>query len=359
MLYQKGGAVFAEIQDQPRIWKSVLESSALAKDNIVSWLRSENFGQVLLLGSSDSYAVALSAASILQLVSGLNTVTKPPSEIFYLRRPPYDSRIRSLVLAISASGKDLDTLWAVQKMRRLHPACKVLYVGAEEGPISEAADQKLIIKDVLEETTVHTRSISALLLYTMILTAWMSGKDVFIKELERCSEVINFRSIQDQVRSVASIKPLPVHTTFLGAGPYYGVALYGALKLREMASLAASYESSLEFRHGHLSWLTNQALTVSLVSDTFREAELTTSFALGLTRSQRVLIAEAIEQNEAMRVEHSIEMKSGLSEISRILLMYPIVQLMAFYVALAKGVNPDKPREIVESKIILEKPPGV
>jgi glucosamine--fructose-6-phosphate aminotransferase (isomerizing) len=358
VLYQKGGAVFTEIQDQPRAWKSVIDDSAALKDSIVAWLRSENFGQVLLVGSGDSYGVALSAASILHLVSGLNTVAKPSCEILYLRRPPYDSRIKSLVLAISADGEDLDTLWAVEKMRKLHPACKVLFLGAAEGQIGGIADQKLIAKDTLEETPVRTRSVSSMLLYSMILTAWLSGKDVFIKELEKCGEVVDFRALQDQVRSVASVKPLPINTTFLGSGPYYGVALYAAKKFREMASLVAGYDSTLEFRHGYQSWLTNQTMTVSLISDTFREAELTTAFAFGITRAQRVLIADTLEQKHAIRVEHSVELKSGLSEISRILLMYPAVQLMSFYVALAKGVNPDKPREM-ESKIVFEKPPGV
>lgn len=358
MLYQKGGAVFAEIQDQPRAWKAVVEESASVKDSIVAWLRSENFGQVLLLGSKDSYGVAISAASILHLVSGLNTVAKPSSEILYLRRPPYDSRIKTLVLALSVDGEDLDTLWAVEKMRKLHPACKVLFMGAAAGLIGESADQKLIISEALEETPVRTKSVSCMLLYTMILTAWLSGKDVFIKELERCADIVDFRAIQDQVRSVASIKPLPVHTTFLGAGPYLGVAVHGALKFREMGGLVAGYESSLEFRHGYQTWMTNLTMVVSLVSDTFREAELATAFALGVTRTQRVLIAETLEQNQSMRVEHSVELKSGLSEISRILLMYPVIQLMSFYAALAKGVNPDKARE-KETKIVFDQRPGV
>lgn len=358
MLYQKGGAVFTEIQDQPRAWKSVVAESAAVKDSIVTWLRAENFGQVLLIGSADSYGVALSAASILHLVSGLNTVAKPSAEILYLRRPPYDSRIKSLVLAISADGEDLDTMWAVEKMRKLHPACKILYLGGATGQIGELADQKLLCKDVLEETPVRTRSISCLLLYSMILTAWLSGKDVFIKELEKCADVVDFRAIQDQVRSVASIKPLPISTTFLGSGPYYGAAVYGAIKLREMASMVAGYESSLEFRHGYQAWLTNQTMTVSLVSDTFRDAELASAFAYGITRTQRVVVTDQLEQKHAIRVEHSVELKSGLSEISRILLMYPALQLMSFYVALAKGVNPDTPRHL-ESKVVFEKPPGV
>jgi glucosamine--fructose-6-phosphate aminotransferase (isomerizing) len=358
VLYQKGGAVYAEIQDQPRAWRQLLQDSAAQKEPTVSWLRSENFGQVLILGSSDCYGVALSAASILHLVSGLNTVARPSSEILYLRRPPYDSRIKTLVLALSTDGEDPDTVWAVEKIRKLHPACKVLFMGCAEGALVGVADRSLLVADCLEETPVRTRSVSTLLLYTMILTVWMSGKDVFLNELVKCVDALDFQSIQDQLRSVAGVKPQPSNIVFLGSGPYSGVAVHGTLKMKKMAAIAASYESSLEFRNGHHAALTNQNLICSLVSDTFRQAEMTVAYGMAQARSQRVLVCEKLEQKEAIRVEHSVELKSGLSEISRVLLMFPVMQLMAFYVALAKGVNPDKPRETVKT-VKLEKRPGV
>ncbi len=358
MLYQKGGAVYAEIQDQPRVWKKILQESPGVKEQIVTWLKSENFGLVLLLGSGDAYGVALSAASTLHLVSGLNTVARPASEILYLRRPPYDSRIKTLVLALSVDGNDQDMVWAIEKIRKLHPACKVLFLGTEEGQIAELAEQKVVVEGVTEETPIRTRSVSALLLYTMVLTAWISGKDVFLNELLKCTEALDFQAIRDQLRSVAGVKPLPIHMSFLGSGPYLGVALHGSLKMREMAALGAASTPSLEFRHGYQSWLTNQTMVTSLISDTFRDAELSLAFGLGATRSQRVVVAEKLDPKQAIRVEHSVELKSGLSEISRVLLMYPVVQLMAFYVALAKGVNPDKPRELNLS-VKLEQRPGV
>ena len=358
MLYQKGGAVYAEIQDQPRAWKQLLTESASHKDAFVSWLRSENFGQVLLIGTSDCYGVAISAASILHLVSGLNTIARPSAEILYLRRPPYDSRIKTLVLALSVDGEDPDTVWAVEKMKKLHPACKVLYIGCAEGKLGAMADHKLLAEGVMEETPVRSRTISCLLLYTMILTVWISGKDVFLNELVKCGESLDFQKIQDQLRSVSGVKPQPVHVTYLGSGPYAGVALHGAMKMKQMAAIGASNENSLEYRHGYHSALTNMSMTCSMVSDTFRDSELSVAYNLATTRAQRVVVVEKLDQKEAIRVEHSVELHCGLSEISRVLLMYPVVQLMAFYVALAKGVNPDKAREGVKP-IKLENKPGV
>lgn len=358
MLYQKGGAVYAEIQDQPRAWKQLIQESATHKEAFVTWLRSENFGQILLMGSSDCHGVALSAASILHLVSGLNTIAKPSAEILYLRRPPYDSRIKTLVVALSVDGEDKDTLWAVEKMRKLHPACKVLSISCEEGQLAALADHKLIAANTIEETPIRSRSVSCLLLYTMILTVWISGKDVFLNELLKCSEALDFQAIQDQLRSVSGVKPQPHNIIYLGSGPYAGVALHGTLKMKQMAAIATAYESTLEYRNGHHGALTNLSMTVTLVSDTFREAETLVSYGLATTRAQRVMIAEKLDPKEAIRVEHSVELKSGLSEISRVLLMYPVMQLMAFYVALAKGLNPDKPREMVK-EIVLENRPGV
>ena len=358
MLYQKGGAVYAEIQDQPRAWKQLLTESASHKDAFVSWLRSENFGQVLLIGTSDCYGVAISAASILHLVSGLNTIARPSAEILYLRRPPYDSRIKTLVLALSVDGEDPDTVWAVEKMKKLHPACKVLYIGCAEGKLGAMADHKLLAEGVMEETPVRSRTISCLLLYTMILTVWISGKDVFLNELVKCGESLDFQKIQDQLRSVSGVKPQPAHVTYLGSGPYAGVALHGAMKMKQMAAIGASNENSLEYRHGYHSALTNMSMTCSMVSDTFRDSELSVAYNLATTRAQRVVVVEKLDQKEAIRVEHSVELHCGLSEISRVLLMYPVVQLMAFYVALAKGVNPDKAREGVKP-IKLENKPGV
>lgn len=358
MLYQKGGAVFAEIQDQPRLWTEILQTAQARRQELQTWLRSENFGQVLFLGSGDAYGVAMSAASILQLVSGLNTVALPSSEMLYLRRPPYDSRIKTLVVALSTDGDTDDTVWALEKVRKLHATCKAISIGAAPGKLAGFSDQQLIMEEALEQGMVKTRCISGMMLYCMILTAWMSGKDVFLNELEKVPDTVDFTKIQDQLRSISAVKPLPIHCTFLGSGPYLGVANHGALKLREMAAIGAEFMSALEYRHGHHGWLTNQTMVVSLISDTFRDAELKTAFQLAATRAQRALVAEQLDQQAQMRVDHAVELRSGLSEISRILVMFPVVQLLAFYLSISKGKNPDTPKHL-ENQVALSERPGV
>ncbi|MGE0491773.1 MAG: SIS domain-containing protein [Vulcanimicrobiota bacterium] len=359
MLYQKGGAVFAEIQDQPRLWKEVLQSLHNRRQELQTWLKSENFGQVLFIGTGDAYGVALSAAHILQLVSGLNTVALPASEILYLRRPPYDSRIKTLVVALSTNGECEDTHWALEKLRKLHTTCRALFIGGAVGKLGNPlTEQQILINDCLEEGPVATRCPSSMLLACMIITAWISDKEVFMNELVKLPDAIDFKSLQDQLQKAATIKPLPMHVTFLGSGPYLGAAVHGSLKVREMAAIGAEYQNPLEYRHGSHCWLTNQTMVVTLVSDTFRDAELRTTFQLASTRAPRLLVSEQLDMQAQMRVDQAVQLASGVSEISRILLMFPVVQLLAFYMAISKGKNPDKPKHL-EAAIEIKERPGV
>ncbi len=358
MLYQKGGAVFAEIQDQPRLWKDTLTTLHGRKEELKGWLKFENFGQVLFLGSGDAYGVALSAASILQLVSGLNTVAIPSSEMLYLRRPPYDSRIKTLVVALSGDGDTSDTLWALEKLRKLHTTCRAISIGGAPGKIGPLCEKQIVLNDSLEGGPVSTRTPSGMLLSCMVLTAWISDKDVFMNELVKLPDALDFPEIQKQVQRVSSLKPIPNHVTFLGSGPYLGTALHGALKLRQMAAIGAEYQNALEFCQGSHVWLTNLTSVLTLVSDTFRDAELKATFQLATTRAPRILLAEKLDDQALMRVDQAVQLSSGVSEISRILLMYPVVQLLAFYLSIAKGKNPDKPKHM-ENQVNLEARPGV
>ncbi|MBI3928323.1 MAG: SIS domain-containing protein [Armatimonadetes bacterium] len=357
-MLRTGGGVFEEIKDQPRLWKSTLDGLAARRQELQGWLRSENFGQVLFLGSGASYGAALSAASITQLVSGLNTVAISSSEILFLRRPPYDSRIKTLVVALSRKGDERDNLWAVQKLKKIHTTCKVLMISGAAGELGALSDQKILLDDAVEMGQISTRCASTLLLCCMVLCAWLSAKDVFLNEIARLPGALNYQNLQDQIKRLSMPRPLPQHITFLGSGPYVGAACDGSLKMREMAAIGSEYQSTLEYRHGSHGWLTNQSMVVVLLSDTFKPAELQTVSHLGVTRAPRVLIADNLDDQARMRVDFTVELQAGVSEVSRVLLMYPALQLLGFYMALAKGKSADKPKHL-EHVIELKDRPGV
>ena len=361
MQLQKGG-VFAEILDQPRAWKETLQMLIKRRDELLAWLKGENFGQVLYMGTGSSYPIAVSAASITQLVSGLNTVALPSCEMLYLRRPPYDSRIKTLVIVLSRSGESDDTIWAVEKLKKLHATCKVIGITAKEGRLDALCDQKVLLPRCMEEGHLATRTPSSMLLTTMVLTSWISNKEVFINELVKVADLFTdpayLKLLQDQARKLSVPKPLPVHFTFLGTGPYLGLAMEGARKIREMTQIPAEYHSTLEFRQANFVTLTKDSMVINLVSDTMRRGELDVLGGLAKFHAGRVSILEATDDYAKMRSDHIIELKSKVSEVSRVLLMFPVLHLLCFYMSIAKGKNPERLMHL-EHKILIKDRPGV
>jgi glutamine---fructose-6-phosphate transaminase (isomerizing) len=361
MQVQRSG-VFAEILDQPRAWRETLQMLVKRKEELGTWLKSENFGQIVFLGCGSSYAVAVSGASIAQLVSGLNTEVYPSSEFCYLRRPPYDSRIKTLAVVLSRSGDSDDTLWALEKLKRLHPALKAIGVFAKEGRIAPLCDQMVMLPATMEIGPVSTRTASCQLLTCMVLTAWISNKDAFINELIKVPDLYEdptfVKSIQDGVRKLSVPKPIPTGFVFLGCGPYYGLALEGARKMRELVAVNAEAQQTLEFRHASYAGLSKENMVINWLSDTVRKAELDVLGGLAQQKCVRVCVLEATDESVRLRSDHAIEVKSKVSEITRLLVMYPVLHFFAFYMSLARGRNADKLYHL-EKGIPIKDKPGV
>lgn len=361
MQISKAG-VFPEIMDQPRAWKETLQNLLKRREELLAWFKAENFGQVLYIGSGSLYPVAHTASSVTQLVSGLNTVIMPSCELLYIRRPPYDSRIKTLIIALSQTGNCEDTVWAAEKLKRLHPTCKVLGIAAQEGNLKQYCDQYITTAKTLEDSNVCTRTASSSLLITMILTSWLANKEVFINELAKVCELFNdpafFKTLQDKARKLSVPKPLPTHFTFLGTGPYFGLALEGARKIREMTQITADTFSTLEYRHANFVTVSKEQMIINFVSDTVRRGELDVLSGLSKYRPVTVAIMETRDEYATMRCDQIIELHSKVSEVSRILLIYPLMHLVAFYMSIAKGKNPERLLHL-DHKIPLKDKPGV
>ncbi|MEW6281846.1 MAG: SIS domain-containing protein [Candidatus Eremiobacterota bacterium] len=357
MLYQKGQAVYNEINDQPKLWRETLNRLAAGRESIQNWLRGENFGQVVFLGCGAAYGVALAAARVTHRVSGLNAVALPSSEMLYLNRPPYDPRIKTLLIPMSRQGETPETLWAVEKLRKLNNTCKALAISVTGGSLSGLCDQTFRLDGGDEFGPVATKSASTMLLTAMVLGCFLAaGKaDPLLHEMNRVPEMLDPKAIADRVRSIGTLKPPPQHAVFLGTGPYLGIAALGSIWMRQMVAIPGEYQQGLEYRNGSHCGLTNLNLVVALVSDTLRTYEEDVVMYLAHSRVPRFVLTEELSQS-ARRCEFPVELKSGVSELSRLLITQVYVQLMCYYLAIAKGLNPDKPKLMENLHILKDKP---
>ncbi len=357
MLYQKGQAVYNEINDQPRLWRETLNRLAGGREAIQGWLRGENFGQVVFLGAGSAYNVALAAARVTHRVSGLNAVALPSSEMLYLNRPPYDPRIKTLLIPMSRLGETSETNWAVEKLRKMNQPCKALSLTVSGGTLATLCDQNFKLDGCDEFGQVATKSVTCMLLTSIVLACFLAqGKaDALLHELNTVPEKVDPKAIADRVRGIGQIKPPPQHAAYLGSGAYLGLAAEGSLKMREMVGIPGEYQQPLEYRHGNHCGLTNLNLVVAIQSDTLRAFEEESLTYISQSRAPRFVICEEATQ-AIRRSEFVVELKTGLTEITRMLPIMVYLQLMAYYLAIAKGLNPDKPKLLETTLALKDKP---
>ena len=128
MLSKPGTNTFNEIIEQPQTWTQVLTTLEARQEELRNWLRDEKFGQVVLVGCGSSHHANLAAARVFHRVSGLNAQALPASEVLYSTRPPYDVRIKTLLIGVSRSGETSETVWAVEKLKKLDARLRILTV---------------------------------------------------------------------------------------------------------------------------------------------------------------------------------------------------------------------------------------
>jgi glucosamine--fructose-6-phosphate aminotransferase (isomerizing) len=124
---------------------------------------------------------------------------------------------------------------------------------------------------------------------------------------------------------------------FLGNGERYGLACEVSLKMKEMTLSHSEPFHFMEFRHGPMSMVTENTVVVGMLSErnlSHEQAVLSEMQAMG---------AHILSLSESGA---KVSFRSGISEGVRNVLYLPVLQLMALYRSLAKGLNPDRPNHL-------------
>lgn len=359
MLYRKGSTLFGEIHNQPAVWKDVLEVMTQQRESLSAWFKTQNFGQVIYVSTGDLLNVATSASRITHLVSGLNSVAMSFSEILYGRRAPYDVRIRTLIMVLSKPGMACELTWAIEKLKAVDPKAQYLILEAGESELNGLASVDIAFPNLKDACKVPVATPSGLLLASLATVSLISGKQVLWDELARLPEILesNLKAWQSRAQQIFLNKPTNI--VFLGSGPFIGVAQQAALSMQKMAAMPCSAHSCIEYTQGAYASLNNLMMVVVLMSNTFKASEERIIGDLAVTRAIRVAVADQDSTQLARCCDELFEMKSGVSEIARVLLMMPVTQMLAFYMAMAKGVNPDNPKHLDHAPLVLKERPGV
>lgn len=334
-----------EIQSQPGAWAAVLDA---AREQAQAWRTFFTQAQddlTLVFGCGSTHYLAMTAASVLQMLTGRTARAAPAGELFLFPHAWVPAHTRFNGLAISRSGTTTETLRAADHLTHVHRAPLACVTCYPDTPLAERCSLSLVSPLGHEKSVAQTRSFSSMLVGCLALAGLVGKQSDYLKQLTALPS-IGERLIerhQSLAQSLGQDKAI-AQVFFLGSGSRYGLACEAMLKLKEMSLTASEAYHTLEFRHGPKSMVDERTLVVGLLSDAAREAESAVLREMKALGARVLILGEA--RNGLDWADYALSFESNLPELARLPLYLPILQLFAYYRAVGKGLNPDAPRHL-------------
>ena len=349
-----------EIHEQPKAIQDTLNS--VIKDGAIDFSRLEltreeilSFEQIYIVACGSAWHVGMDAQYVLEDIARIPVRVELASEFRYR---PMALNQNALVIVISQSGETADTLAALRlaKEKGMTTLAIVNVVGSS---IAREADKVFYTLAGPEISVATTKAYSAQLaaMYCIAVEfAFVRGKITekqyvyYISELLTIAPKIN-KILEDKERlQWFAAKYAGAHDVFfVGRGIDYAVSLEGSLKLKEISYIHSEAYAAGELKHGTISLIEPGTLVIGVLTQSklyektmsnMVECRSRGAYLLGLTTYGKYEIEETVDF--AVYVPRIDEYFAGS------LAVVPL-QLLGYYVSVAKGLDVDKPRNLAKS----------
>jgi glutamine---fructose-6-phosphate transaminase (isomerizing) len=339
-----GAYSLAEILSQPRCWAVCLRDLEADKKIIEIGKQFGNCSEWFFTGCGSSYYIALTAAASWAAITGTRARAIPASELLLFPELVRAGTGEFVAVLISRSGHTSEVLRVAEYLRDE----KIPTVGiscARKQKLEELATASLVLPAADEQSTVMTRSFTSMLIALQYLAASLCGRAELTRALAALPEPAErwLRELPAAVRQFVAERRYFDYVC-LGQGPYYGLACESSLKLSEMSCSYAQNFHTLEFRHGPKSIVSGETLISFLLSQSGYEAERDVLEEIKSLGGSTLAIASNLDGRARAAADMVVELDCDLPEEA---LLAPFVfagQLVGFYTALQKGLDPDRPR---------------
>jgi len=361
---EKGGYehfMIKEIHEQPKVIRDTMMSRIMPGEPIT--LDKINLTKEQIDGLNKIYIVACGTAYHAGMVGKyvIEKLARIPVEIdiaseFRYREPIIDDK--TLMIVISQSGETADTLAALREAKA--KGARVIAVTNVVGSsVSREASDVLYTWAGPEIAVASTKAYVTQLIAMYIIALFFAENrntmtkaqiEEVKKEMlalpEKAEEVLK---LKDVVKNIAEETYMHHDMFFLGRGLDYAVALEGSLKLKEISYIHSEAYAAGELKHGPIALIEKGTVLITLATQEYLFEKMVSNIKEVKARGAYVL-AFAFKGNENVEktVDSAVYLPKTIDLLAPVLSVIPL-QLLSYYMAIKKGCDVDKPRNLAKS----------
>ncbi len=351
-----------EIHEQPQALADTLESVCNSQSLVPGIFGAQaadtfaDIDSILILACGTSHHAGLVARYWLEELAGIRCNVEIASEYRYRTSV---ANPKSLVVVISQSGETADTQAALNHAKSLGHTHTLAICNVPESALIRLCKLRMLTRAGPEigvaSTKAFTTQLAALFLLTLVL-AKQRGR---LTQKDEQQHLHDLRHLPSAVQKVLELEPQIAklaekfankhNALFLGRGLHFPIAAEGALKLKEISYIHAEAYPAGELKHGPLALVDKDMPVISVAPNDVLLEKLKSNLQEVRARGGKLYVfADAethIKEAEGIHIMHMPEHAGFLSPILHTI---PL-QLLAYYVALQKGTDVDKPRNLAKS----------
>ena len=345
----------SEIYHQAASCQRTVERAPERSRIFEQFLPLEGYSDIIITGCGSSHNLALCASFAWSEILERPVAAVASSELAHFSEHYLSRDAKPLVLAISRSGDTTEVKLAVERLRRDYRA-RSLAITTEGNEVANACDAGILFDECLERSVVMTQAFTCILVGLYLLVDSASG-------CRRAEEIKQLPQLIDDavLATEREMRPLAEDQNisrffFLGSGPMKGLADECALKLTEMALDTAFSYRTLEFRHGPKATInsTDQVVIFPAEAERPHLGALVSEIA---ATGARVLVIDAqapafADSQVALPGAPQFAIRSPQFESFRPALYAHLGQLLAYWRAAARDLNPDAPRHLARTVLL-------
>lgn len=339
-------AVYKEIYDQPKTWEKLISEYENKKGMLNDYF--DGFDSFIFSGCGSGYNASVYSRNAGEFFLDRCCLDYQASEICFYGDRIYGKKTlkNPVTFLYSRSGNTTETVNALKYIKNSSLSKTFGITCHEESYLYNNCDLSFSLKFARDEAVVTTKSLTSMALLPVLIFNGLGQKvsrDLVMKMPEVGKDLIErYSGLSKSIGEDKNIDKFLI----LSNTPNFGLAREMKLKLLEMTVSWADCFNIFDFRHGPRAIVDKNSMVILILSDSAVDHELKLAQEISGQGGKLLILGDKVPEKFFNVTDNIVEIGVNISEWVRGILFLPVIQLISYYRALSRNLNPDSPESL-------------